>query len=191
MLVGVAAHAPGIGGGIRLVHLVAVEAAAQAGMVVLLIRVTGGAGLGIERRLRVGAVAVAARLVRVGPDGGDVDAPDVWAAWDAWAGWNALRGRVAAHAVGGLDREVSAEPVAVLARGRWHLPERIGGVQRRADRRVTSLAQVGRWHREAAVAVTVTAGDAVLGDVGLVPRAVANVVPRERHVVRWRWVRIA
>ena len=64
----------------------------------------------------------------------------------------------------------------------------IGRVKRRANAGMTSAAQLGRWHREAVVAVTVTARDAVLGDVGLVPRAIADVAPCKRHVLWWcRW----
>ena len=185
VLPGVAAHAAGVGGGARLVHLMTVEAAAQAGVVILLLRVAGRARPGIERGLGVRAVAVAAWLVRVGPDGGDMDALAPRGAPTRCP----LGGLVTAHAVRRRDREVLAEPVAVATRGRRRPPERIGGVQRGADRRVTPAAQIRGRRREAALAVTVAACDAVPGDVGLVPGAVADVAPRERDMLGRRSLR--
>lgn len=66
-----AACTSGIGGKLGLVHVVAVEAAAGAGVLRgLLILVARDAGLGLERGRLVGAVTAVARLVGVRTDGG-------------------------------------------------------------------------------------------------------------------------
>ena len=131
----------------------AVEAAAQAGVLRLLGGVASDTRLGIERWDLMRVVTVAARLGRVCTDG--VNA--------------ALRSVVTTHArwsIGGAG--VATEHVAVLADGGVD-----ARVQRRHGRRVTARAHVGRRRREARLAVTCFARH--LADVRDVARACGDL----------------
>jgi hypothetical protein len=148
-LLRVAAGAALIGGELGLVHAMAVEAAAEPGVLRLLGGVTGNARLGIERWDLMRMVAVTARLGRVCTD--DVNA--------------VLRSVVTTHAgrfiAGGGD---ATERVAILADGCVD-----ARMQRRHRRGVTVRAYVGRRRREVRLAVTRLARD--LADVRNVARA--------------------
>jgi len=168
LLLGVAGRAAPVGDRVGLVHLVAVEAAARAGVMVGLAGVAARARPGIEGRRAVWAVAVEAVLVGVGAD----------------RRMAALRLCVAAHAVGRGDVALGAEAVAVLAPGRLHFVQRIGRVQRRTERSVALAAHLRRRRREPGVAVAVAARHAALDHVRGVAGAVAHVVPGHRDLLR-------
>jgi hypothetical protein len=170
----VAGRAAAIGGGAGLVHLVTVEAAARAGVVVLLAGVARGARPGLERRRAVRAVAVAARLIAVRTDGSAV------------ALWLGMAGHAARRRAGRRTGRRRAEAMAVLTarcprRGR---SEHRLGVERGADLRVAAGADLERRRRKAVVAVAIATGDAARAHVGGMAGALANVAPGERHVAR-------
>jgi hypothetical protein len=157
-----AGRAVRIGRTIRLVHAMAVEAAARTGVLGLLIGVAREARLRVETRRAMRVVTRAARLIAMCTD----------------RMHRALRAIVTAHAVGRRDRMIVAEPMTVLA-GRLVQPamerSRHGGVARRA--------QPGGWTRETGVAVA--RGARQLADVREVTRALTDLLVALRHFVRW------
>lgn len=170
-LLRVTAHA-GRGGDERgLVHRVAVEAAACAGVPGLLVRVARRARLHLERGCPMSTMAVAARLISVCTDGGCV---------------KALRIVVTAHAARRANRQIRAEAMTVLTRGNGRECDRIRDVNRCLHAGVTRHTDVGRRRREATVAVTLTARHVVVRDVNGVSRTRTNVLPGHRNVGRWR-----
>jgi hypothetical protein len=157
----VAPHAALVGGQLGLVHSMAVEAAAQSGVLRLFGGVTGHARLGIERWDLMRVVTIAARLGRVRTDG--VNA--------------ALRSVVTTHArrfMGGTGD--ATERVAVLADGRMD-----ARMQRRHGLGVTARAHLGRRRREPRLAVTRFARD--LANVRDVARACGDVVIARRNLL--------
>ncbi len=153
---GVAAHAVDRG---RLVHAMAIQAATHAGVRGLLGRMARGAGLRREGRRAMRAVALAARLIGVQPDG--VEA--------------ALRLRMTRDAR--LRRVViRAERVAVATGG-----AATARVQRHLDRRVTHRADLGGRRCEAAIPVAL--GARHLADVRGVTGALLHVAIRDRHLL--------
>jgi hypothetical protein len=157
-LLRVAASAALIGDEIDLVHAVAVETAAGAGVTRVLVGMTGGAWFRIERRRRVRAVAVAARLIGVRADR---VVPALRALVTAHAG----RCRAGPEAMAVL----TARLVRSLMQGRHHV-------------RVAALAQLCGRLREAALAVALRALD--LADVRDVARAGGDVTIRGRDLLR-------
>jgi hypothetical protein len=164
---GVAAHAALVGGSLGLVHRVTVEAATYPRMLGLVILVTRGACRRLQRRRPVSAMAVAARLIRVCTDGGDVDT---------------LRLIMAAHAGRGTDRQILAEAVTVLACGRLDDADHVGAVQRSRDLAMAAAAQIdGRRHEPCLV--TVATRDVRTVDVRAMAGAVAHRAPDRWHVL--------
>jgi hypothetical protein len=191
VLRGVAACAPGIGGGVGFVHPVAVEAITRTRVMVLLFGVAARAGLRRKGRRLVRAVAVPTGLVGVGTDRGHVAA----------LGLDLILG-MTAQTIDRRDREIRAEAVAVLAR-RWlrvaarldwrkrpEWPEWIDGVERRANVRVAPAADLRRRYGESVIAVAVATRNAAWLDVGAMARAGAHVAPHPRHVL-WAWRPVA
>jgi hypothetical protein len=163
-------RAPRIRHPLGLVHGMAVEAASRPRMLrrrVLL--VARRARPGLQRRRLMGAVAIAARLIRVRADGDRVQA---------------LRSVVAPHAAAGAHRQISPEAVAVLAPGRLRHADRIRRVERRHRPCVTPLAHIRRRRGERRVPVTVSARHVLTVDVHSMPRAISHLAPHPWHVRR-------
>ncbi len=156
----VAARASLIGDELGLVHAVAIETAASAGVLRHVVGVAPGARLRIERGRLVGMMASTARLRRVRTDG--VHRP--------------LRLVVTAQAARRVVM-IGAERVAVAAARRGR-----AAMERRGDPGMAALAHRGRRRREPGLAVTLGAGE--LADVRRVSRARADVAVGDRDLVR-------
>lgn len=140
------------------VHAMAIEAAAQAGMLRLLGCVTARARLGIERRRSMCVVAIAAGLIGVGTD----RVPAV------------LRTIMATHA---RRLGTGGEAVAVLA------PRRVDSrMQRSRLTGMAALADIRRRWRESGIAVARLARD--LADVCGMTGTRRHVEVRRRHLLR-------
>lgn len=153
------ALASSIGGKRGLVHVMAIEAAANAGVLRHLLAMTLRARFRIERGRAMGAVAITTGLIGVCADGVD-------------------RSLLAIMTIQARRRLVmiGAERMTVLA-ARFVRSR----VQRRRDLGVAAHAQLDRRRRESSLAMTLPARE--LADVREVSSARADIAIRGRHLI--------
>ncbi len=162
-----------VGGKLRLVHRVTIEASPGAGVPRVVILVTARARGRLQRRRTVSAVAITARLICVRADRRDMDA---------------LRLIMATHARRRTNGEIGSEPVAVLARRRFYDAEYVDSVQRSRHLTVAAATEID-WRRcEAPLTMTVAARDIGTLDMRAMPGTLAHGAPNFRHVL-WNTVR--